>query len=348
MEIGFVVNDVGTERPEYTTTHLALAALDRGHRIWVMGVGDFASDPDHFLRARARSVPRKKYRSSEAYLQDLQGEKAVRERIQMGDLDVLLLRNDPAGDVAKRPWAQAGGIIFGAMALSQGVLVLNHPDTLAKAIHKTYFQAFPQAVRPRTLITLDPEEIRAFAAEQKGGVILKPLQGSGGHNVFLVKSEDSVNLNQMIDAIVRDGYVVAQEYLPAATEGDVRMFVMNGEPLQQDGSYAAFRRVPAEGEARSNMHAGGRAAPVEMTDQMLQIAEAVRPKLLQDGMFLVGLDIVGDKLIEVNVFSPGGLHSAEVLTKTSFTDLVIRGLEKKVEHRATAGSEIDNVTLATL
>jgi glutathione synthase len=349
MEIGFVVNDVGTERPEYTTIHLALAALQRGHRAWFMGVGDFASDPDHQLRARVRGARRKRYRSGEAYLKELQGEKAVRERIQVSDLDVLLLRNDPAADVEHRPWAQAGGIIFGVMALRQGVLVLNHPATLANAINKTYFQDFPSAVRPRTLITREADEIRDFAAEQKGRIVLKPLQGSGGQNVFLVRSEEeSVNLNQMIEAIGRDGYIVAQEYLPAAKEGDVRMFVMNGEPLEQNGRYAAFRRVPAEGEARSNMHRGGRAEPAEMTDEMLAIAEAARPKLLQDGMFLVGLDIVGDKLIEVNVFSPGGLHSAEVLQEARFTELVIESLEQKVEHKATGEGAVDNVTLATL
>lgn len=348
MEIGFVVNDVDTEHPKYTTTHLAMAALHRDHRAWVMGVADFANDPDGNVRARARAAPRKRYRSAEAFLQDLQGDKAVKERISVSDLDVLLLRNDPASDAEKRPWAQASGVIFGLMALRRGVLVLNDPRTLANALNKAYFEDFPQIVRPRRLITRDADEIQAFAAEQKGKIVLKPLQGSGGQNVFVVKSEESVNLNQMIDAIIRDGYVVAQEYLPAAKEGDVRMFVMNGEPIQQDGRYAAFRRVPKEGEARSNMHVGGRAEAVEMSDEMLHIAEVVRPKLIQDGMFLVGLEIVGDKLIEVNVFSPGGLHSAEVIQEASFSESVIRNLERKMEHRATGGGYLDSLTLATL
>jgi glutathione synthase len=348
MDIGFVVNDIGTERPEFTTTHLAMAALRRGHRVWIIGVADFANDPDDRLRARARSPRRKRHRSPEAYMEDLQGEKAIQERIPVSDLDVLLLRNDPSGDAEKRPWAQAGGIIFGLMALRQGVLVLNHPLTLASALNKTYFQSFPKAVRPRTLITRDPAEIRAFASEEKGRIVLKPLQGSGGQNVFVVQEKENVNMRQMIDAIVRDGYAVAQEYLPAAKDGDVRMFVMNGDPIEQDGRYAAFRRVPADGEARSNMQVGGRAERVEMTDEMLRIAELVRPKLIQDGMFLVGLDIIGDKLVEVNVFSPGGLYSSEVLQEATFTDTVIQSLERKLEHRATNGDSVDNVTLATL
>ncbi len=127
-----------------------------------------------------------------------------------------------------------------------------------------------------------------------------------GSDVFVVGSAESPNLKQMIDAIVRDGYVVAQEYLPAAQEGDIRMFVLNGIPLQHRGKYAVFRRVPAPGEARSKLHAGGRAVPVKMTDELLGVAEIARPKLVQDGMFLVGPDVVGEKLIEANVFSPGG------------------------------------------
>lgn len=348
MEIGFVVNDVGSEREEFTTTHLAMTAVNLGHRVWMMGVADFANDPDDRLRVRARSPRGKRFRSSQAFLRDVQGSKARQERIPVSELDVLLLRNNPSSDAEKRPWAQAGGIIFGLMALRKGVLVLNHPVALAHALNKTYFQSFPKLVRPRTLITRDADEIRAFAREEKGRIVLKPLQGSGGQNVFVVGSNDSVNLSQMIDAILRDGYAVAQEYLPDASEGDVRMFVMNGEPIQQEGRYAAFRRVPAEGEARSNMHAGGRAERVEMTDELLRVAEVVRPKLITDGMFLVGLDIIGDKLIEVNVFSPGGLHSAEVLQKARFCEAVIRNLERKLEHRHTNQDFVDNLTLATL
>jgi glutathione synthase len=95
--------------------------------------------------------------------------------------------------------------------------------------------------------------------------------------------------------------------LPEAKAGDVRLFVMNGKPLERDGNYAAFRRVPAKGEVRSNIHVAGTAERVEVTKTMLSVAEMVRPKLVQDGMFLVGLDIVGNKLLEINVFTPGGL-----------------------------------------
>ncbi len=105
MKIGFVVNDIKTEETGYTTSRLGVAAVNLGHEVWVMGVGDLAYDPDDTIRARARSVPKKKYTTSEGYLRDLQGKNAIVERITVDELDVLLLRNDPATDVIYRPWA---------------------------------------------------------------------------------------------------------------------------------------------------------------------------------------------------------------------------------------------------
>jgi len=178
--------------------------------------------------------------------------------------------------------------------------------------------------------------------------VLKPLQGSGGSGVFFVSSDESPNLNQMIEAVGRDGYVVAQEALPEADEGDVRVFVMNGEPLMSGTHHAAFRRVNSTNDKRSNMRVGGEARPAKVTDAILQVVDAVRPKLIADGMFLVGLDIVGDKLMEVNVFSPGGLGSCESLYKTSFTDPVIDALEHKIDLRRHYDDSISNPRLATL
>jgi glutathione synthase len=125
------------------------------------------------------------------------------------------------------------------------------------------------------------------------------------------------------------------------------MFVMNGRPLEVDGAYAAFRRRPNAEEVRSNMSAGGKAEAVKVTDEMLQLVDAVRPKLLTDGMFLVGLDIAGDKLMEVNVFSPGGLGSCAALYGVDFASAVIEDLERKTGMRAHYGSELPNVQLAT-
>jgi glutathione synthase len=348
MKIGFLVNDVQTEEAGYTSTRLAMTAINQGHEVWLIGTGDLAYDPDGSIRARARTVTKKTYKSNKLFLAELQGPRARIGRITVDDLDVLMLRNDPAEDRVRRPWAQTAGIMFGRAAMKHGVVVLNDPDGLAKAMNKMYFQLFPEEVRPKTLITRDRDEIKAFAADHGSDIVIKPLQGSGGEGVFLVRRGDLGNLNQMVDAVTRDGYVVAQEYLPAAAEGDTRLFMMNGQPLRYKGKYAAFRRCRSGDDIRSNIHAGGTKAQAVIDARALQIAEIVRPKLVEDGMFLVGLDIVGDKLMEINVFSPGGLGSAQSLEGVNFTLAVMAALERKVQYMGYYRRDFNNVDMATL
>ena len=347
MRIGFIVNDVKTEEGKFTTSRLGQVAVNRGHEVWVIGVGDLAYDPDGMIRARASSAPKQRYGTSESYTADLQGKNAVKRRITLDELDVLMLRNVPSDDYLGRPWAATAATEFARIAMRNGVIVLGDPNGLAKASSKMYFQLFPEDVRPRTLITRDRDEIKHFARDE-GKIVIKPLQGSGGTGVFLVRKEDIPNLNQMIDAVSRDGFVIAQRYLPAAEHGDMRLFVMNGRPLVVKGRYAAFRRVRTGGDIRSNIHAGGAKAAAEVDHAALHIAEVVRPKLVQDGMFLVGLDIVGDKLMEINVFSPGGLGSAQQFEKVNFGTHVIEAIERKVHYMHYYGRNFDNVDMCTL
>ena len=347
MKFGFLVNDVKTEQAGFTTIRLACEAINRGHEAFLFGVGDLAYDPDESVRARATTVTRKTYKSNETFFKELQGKKAIRTRITVDELDAVMLRNVPSDDYIARPWASTAATEFGRVAMRHGVIVVNDPNGLAKASSKLYLQLFPEEVRPQTLITRDNAEIKAFAKDLKT-IVLKPLQGSGGASVFLVRPDDIPNINQMIDAVSRDGFVIAQEYLPAAAEGDTRLFMMNGRPLQVKGKYAAFRRIRSGGDMRSNLHAGGKLAPAEITKDALRIAEIVRPKFVQDGMFLVGLDVVGTKLMEINVFSPGGLGSAQKYTKINFSRYVIGALERKVEYVKNYGANFDNVELCSL
>jgi glutathione synthase len=348
MKIGFVVNDIKTEQTGYTTTRLGMWAVNRGHDVWVIGLGDFAYDPDENIKARAYTVPKKTYKTTETYLKALQSKTNVAQRITVDELDILMLRSDPANEVGSRSWAGTAGINFGRIAMRHGVIVLNDPNGLAKAVNKMYFQLFPEEVRPQTMITRDLNEIKHFAKEHGGHIVLKPLQGSGGSGVFLLRPEDKSNLNQIVEALLRDGYIIAQEYLPAAQDGDTRLFMMNGRPLRYKGKYAAFRRVRTGDDMRSNIHAGGKLRAAEITSQHLQLAEIVRPKLVQDGMFLVGLDIVGDKLMEINVFSPGGLGSAQMFEKVNFSNAVLDALERKVEYMTYYRRNFDNDEMATL
>lgn len=347
MKIGFVVNDVATEQPVYTTTRLAMTATRQGHEAYLIGVGDFAYMPDGQLAAQASAAAGKNYRSHERYLADVQ-KPEVQRLLGISEFDVVMLRSDPADDAEKAPWRNSAATAFGHLIARSGVLVVNEPTSLANALSKAYFQHFPEIVRPRTLISRDADMIKDFVDQLKGKAVLKPLQGSGGSGVFLVNEHESPNLNQIIEAIARDGYVVAQEYLPEAKNGDVRMFVMNGRPLKVNDSYAAFRRRSAGSDMRSNMSVGGTAEKADVTDGMLEMVEIVRPKLVADGMFLVGLDIVGDKLMEVNVFSPGGLSSCEKLYGEDFAAAIISDLERKMFIRRHATGDFTNASLATL
>ena len=344
MKLGMLSNVLDADVAGQTTFRLALEAVNRGHDVWLLSTGNFAYEPNDKVGAFARRIPPGTYKSIEKLGPALKSKAASAKWMTVDELDVLVLRSNP---VSQKPWAQFAGVNFGRLAMRHGVIVLNDPNGLAKAMNKLYFQTFPEEVRPKTLITRSADRIREFAAAQ-GTIVIKPLQGSGGANVFIVRDRDIPNVQQMIDAVSRDGYIVAQEYLAAAVEGDVRLFLMNGQPLIHKGKYAAFHRVRSGDDVRSNVHAGGRIRKATLTEDAFRLAEMVRPRLIEDGMFLVGLDIAGDKLLEVNVFSPGGLGNAQRLESTNFNEAVIAGIERKVEYMKHYRRSCSNVALATL
>lgn len=346
MVIAFVINEISKELDGYTTAHLAYHAHRLGHEVMFLGVGDLSYDPNGAMGGMAHQPPRRKFKTVATFMDACRKSKA--RHVTSDTIDTLLLRNDPSDDLVTRPWAVGAGIIFGQLAARNGVLVLNDPFGLAGATSKLYFQHFPARVRPRTLITRDLAQIKAFYEEEQGQMILKPLQGSGGRNVFKVEGKDLGNLRQIVEAIGRDGFIIAQEYLPEAARGDIRLFVMNGSPLKCDGHFAAFRRVTAKGDVRSNIKAGGSPAAVKVTKGMLDLVEAVAPKLVADGIFLAGLDIVGDKLMEINVFSPGGLGNISRLEEVNFFDPVIAAIERKLEHKRAYAGQLTNVQLASV
>jgi len=350
MRIAFVVNRIDTECVDYTTTHLAMEGVTQGHEIWYINISDFSYAPDEHILARALKPKLNVYESATAFLDELQSRQVMWEQVSLDTFDIIFLRNDPSEDTMSRPWARLAGINFGRLATRHGVIVLNDPVGLLQAVNKMYLQYFPEKIRPKTLISRDKEQIKAFIHTMGGFGVLKPIAGSGGRNVFLVRPEDSPNVNQMIEAVSRDGYVIAQEYLPEANRGDIRLFLMNGQPLELDGKYAAFRRVRKEGDGdmRSNMTAGAISEKVDITPEILEIAELIRPKLIEDGMFLVGIDIVGDKVLELNVFSPGGLFSAARFEGVNFHRIIIEALERKVDYVKHYPLDFDNVKLATL
>jgi glutathione synthase len=347
MRLMILVNDIMREVPPAATTVLTRAAAQLGHTVHVMGLDALTYFPDGRVGGMAHVAPARS-RNKETFMAAMQQPDAPRELVTSDEMDLLWLRYNPSEELEReRHWAQDAGVLFGRLAMARGVIVVNHPDTIAYAMDKLYLQHFPETVRPKTMVTREIDQIRWFYDEVGRRMVIKPLSGYGGADVFLVE-KDAKNLNQMVEAILRSGYVMAQEFLPAAADGDTRFFMVNGEPLIVDGRVAALRRVSPTEDFRSNMSAGGRPKKAKVTERMLEIASIIGPKLKRDGIFFAGLDIVGDKVVEINTISTGGLNATSVLEKADFPTAVIRLLERKVHIHQHYSGHISNIELATM
>jgi glutathione synthase len=217
----------------------------------------------------------------------------------LSTLDVIQLRQDPPFDM---------GYITTTHLLERvhpGTLVVNDPAHVRNAPEKVFVTEFPDLMPP-TLVSRDPAEIRAFRREH-GDIIIKPLYGNGGAGVFRLAGHDE-NLGALLEifetAYRGEPYMV-QRYLPEVRRGDKRVILVDGVAA------GAINRVPAEGEARSNMHVGGRAEPVEMTKRDREICERIGPILKERGLIFVGIDVIGDYLTEINVTSPTGIREVK-------------------------------------
>ena len=316
----------------------------------MLGVGDIAYDPDESIRAASRTVSQKKYKSHETYLKELQSEKAVRTRITVDDLDVLMLRNVPSDDYLQATVGcdRGRGIRPGGDA-ARSDRGERSRTVWPRRRAKMYFQLFPRRSPPAHADHARPRRDQGLRQGRKAASCSSRCRDRAAPASSWCSKSDIPNLNQMIDAVSRDGFVIAQEYLPAAEAG--RHAIVRDERPAAAGE-GKVRRLPPRPQRRRHAEQHprrrqtGRGA--KSTEEALKIAEIVRPKLVQDGMFLVGLDIVGDKLMEINVFSPGGLGSAQKFTKINFNRYVIDALERKVDYMQYYGRNFDNVDMCTL
>ncbi len=220
------------------------------------------------------------------------------EERDLGEMDDVLMRQDPPFDMA---YISATHLLE---RIHPKTLVVNDPAHVRNAPEKLFVTEFPDLM-PETLISRDPAAIRAFRAEHRD-IILKPLYGNGGAAVFRIGEGDE-NLSALIelfDTTFREPFVI-QRYLPAVREGDKRVILIDGEPV------GAINRVPAIGDARSNMHVGGKAVASELTDRDREICARIGPELRRRGFVLVGIDVIGDRLTEINVTSPTGIREVK-------------------------------------
>lgn len=348
MKICFVVNSVESEKCG-TTVFIMYEAWKRKHEVFIMGVGDFNYNNIQELTINTNSLAKKdKPENPQEFIEMLKSEKAKCEKISVDELDVLFIRNNPTEESTDRQWAEHSGVAFGRMVQQEGVLVLNDAYALSNAfIDKLYFEELPSSIKPASLITRKKEDILKFFEDHKKKMVLKPLEGSGGRGVYLIDKNEK-NLNQIIENLSSQGYIIAQEFLPAVKDGDVRLLLLNGKVMEKEGHYGIIRRVSSEGEFRSNISQGASTDSSELTDEMKKIVEITAPKLIRDGLFFVGLDIVKDKLIEINVLSPGGMDSFPDAGLPDFSDVVVMAIERKLEYKKNYGNKISNRELATM
>ncbi len=270
-----------------STFALMLEAQARGHALWHYEVAHMWLD-GATLKARVQPVTVK----PEAGAHYVFG---PAKYISLAEMDVVLMRQDPPFDMA---YITATHLLE---HIHPKTLVVNNPAAVRNAPEKLLVTHFPELMPP-TLIAWDRGAIKDFR-KLHNDIIVKPLFGNGGIGVFRIKPDDE-NLGSLLDmffAASREPLMI-QRYEPAVRAGDKRIILIDGEPL------GALNRVPAAGDSRSNMHAGGRPEPTTLTPRELEICAAIGPTLKREGLLFTGIDVIGDYLTEINVTSPTGLQ----------------------------------------
>ena len=289
---------------------LALEAQERGHKL-------FHYEPKNLSLsqlkpvAKLRSLTVQNITGNHFYL----GEQRVADL--KTDIDVILMRQDPPFDMS---YITATHILE---HVHPHTLVINNPTNVRNTPEKLFVTHF-ENVMPPTLITSDEEEIFGFRKEFRD-IIVKPLFGNGGAGVFHIKPDDE-NLSSLIElhkTFYREPLMI-QEYVPAVRQGDKRIILIDGKPV------GAVNRVPAKGEARSNMHVGGKPMKCELTGRDREICEIIGPSLKEKGLLFVGIDVIGNYLTEINVTSPTGIQELSRFEDTNIASLIWDAIEKKL------------------
>lgn len=275
-----------------TSFRIALEAQARGYELLYLELADMFIEQS---TAKARVRPLQVWDRSENYYQ-----LGADQVVNMGDLDIIFMRKDPPFDIE---FVYATHLLD--LAARDGALVVNRPQSLRDCSEKLFTAWFPDLI-PATLVSRSAKQIREFHQQHKD-IILKPLDGMGGASIFRVDEQGS-NLGVIIETLTNHGqrFAMVQEYLPAIQDGDKRILIINGEPVPY-----SLARIPSAGETRGNLAAGGSGRPQPLSDSDLALAKKIGPVLKEKGLYLVGLDVIGDRITEINVTSPTCMREIE-------------------------------------
>ena len=316
IKLGIVMDPISSINIKKDSSFaMLLQAQKRGYQLHYMEMADL-----YLLEGQARaSTKLLQVEQNPAKWYEFNGQ----QDIALSDLDVILMRKDPPFDTE---FVYATYIL--ERAEDEGTLIVNKPQSLRDANEKLYTSWFSQHT-PKTLVTRDAARLKAFYQAEKD-VILKPLDGMGGASIFRLKPEDA-NVSVIIETLTEHGsrYAMAQKFIPEIKDGDKRVLVVNGEPIPY-----CLARIPASGETRGNLAAGGRGEPRPLTESDWAIARAVGPALKAKGLIFVGLDIIGDKLTEINVTSPTCIREIEAAFPISITGLLFDQIELLLQQRS--------------
>ena len=291
-----------------STFALMMEASARGHRLHYYLPQELALSGDK-VKARLRSIEVRREKSNHFTL----GEDRIAD---LSEMDVVLLRQDPPYDMAYLTTT------YLLERIHPKTLVVNDPAEVRNAPEKLFVTLFADLMPP-TLITRDERMIRDFYREH-GDVIVKPLYGNGGAGVFYLQLGDQnlSSLLEMFQQMYREP-LIAQKFLPAVREGDKRIILVDGEPV------GAINRVPAEGEARSNMHVGGTPLKSRLTEREKEICARIGPELKARGMIFVGIDVIGGLMTEINVTSPTGIQEIDRYDGSNLSGLIWDAIEAR-------------------
>ena len=309
MKIGVVMDPIESINfKKDSTLAMMLEAQSRKHQLFYMTPDSlYINEKGAFAIAKTLQV-----KNDPNGWFDLKEEK----QIKLSELDVILMRQDPPFN---------SNYIYNTYVLEsaekEGVLVVNKPSSLRDCNEKVFATEFPECCTP-FLVSSDPSLLKSFI-EDHGDTVIKPLDGMGGSSIFRLRYSDP-NLNVILETITESftTKVMIQTYIPEITDGDKRILLINGNPMD-----AAVARVPAEGELRGNLAAGASAVARSLTEKDLWICEQVGPKLKELGLVLVGLDIIGDYLTEINVTSPTCFREYESLCNIDVAHSFIEEVE---------------------
>ncbi|MDD5036510.1 MAG: glutathione synthase [Methylococcaceae bacterium] len=315
LKLGIVMDPIAAINIKKDTSFaMLLEARGRDWEIWYMEMNDlYLRDGRAHARMRRLEVVR-----DESHWFDFVGEQDA----PLDVLDVVLMRKDPPFD---QEYIYATYLL--ECAENRGVLVLNKPRSLRDANEKLFTAWFSHCCAP-TLVARQARLLRAFLHEQ-GEMVLKPLDGMGGASIFRV-GENDPNLSVILETMTQHNtrFVMAQRYLPEISDGDKRILVINGEAVPY-----ALARIPAQGESRGNLAAGGRAEGRELTERDRWIVSQVGPTLREKGLMFVGLDVIGDYLTEVNVTSPTCVQELDKLFGLNISAQLLDYVESRIKSR---------------